>query len=69
MRYEEIIGQVVTRFFVEIMRSEVHLHYPNFYFEKGMILYDFDNERYVYTGYSEEETSILNEVARSLKRN
>jgi len=55
--------------YANLIKNEVLLKYPNFFFERGSILYDYDNENYIYMGYSEEERKILAEVARSLKIN
>ena len=69
MKHEEVIGQHVTQAYASLIKSEVQLKYPNFFFERGVILYDYDHEIYVYLGYSEEEQKILNEAAKKLLRN
>jgi len=69
MKNEEKFGVEVTQMYANLIKNEVLLKYPNFFFERGSILYDYDNENYIYMGYSEEERKILAEVARSLKIN
>ena len=59
----------VTQAYASLIKSEVQVKYPNFYFEKGVILYDYDQELYVYIGYTEDELRILREVATSLLKN
>ena len=69
MTNTDLFGQHITQAYASLIRNEVQLKYPNFFFEKGVILYDYDNEIYVYLGYSDEEMVILKEVARSLQKN
>ncbi len=69
MKHEEIVGLHVTQAYTSLIKNEVQLKYPNFYFERGVIMYDYDHETYVYLGYSVEEQKILNEIAKSLLRN
>ena len=69
MRPEEAIGMHVTQAYASLIKSEVNLKYPNFYFERGNILYDYDQELYVYIGYTEDELRILREIATSLLKN
>ena len=69
MRPEEAIGMHVTQAYASLIKNEVQVKYPNFYFEKGVILYDYDQELYVYIGYTEDELRILREVATSLLKN
>ncbi len=69
MTPEESIGMHVTQAYASLIKNEVQLKYPNFFFEKGVILYDYDHELYVYIGYTEEELRILNEVANTLMKN
>ena len=59
----------ITRRYADLIKNEVLLKYPNFYFEHGLIMYDYDSERYVYKGYTDEEIAILQEVASSLQHN
>jgi hypothetical protein len=69
MQNEELFGIVVTQMYSSLIKNEVLLKYPNFFFERGSITYDYDNEIYVYVGYSEEEQRILREAAKNLVRN
>ncbi|MDQ3052203.1 MAG: hypothetical protein M3Q95_15100 [Bacteroidota bacterium] len=69
MKNEELFGVAVTQMYACLIKNEVLLKYPNFFFERGMILYDYDNETYVYSGYSEEEQRILKEAATKILRN
>ena len=69
MHNEELFGIVVTQMYSSLIKNEVLLKYPNFFFERGSITYDYDNETYVYVGYSEEEQRILKEAAKNLVRN
>ena len=69
MKHEEVIGQHVTQAYASLIKSEIQLKYPNFFFERGVILYDYDFETYIYQGYSEEEQRILREIAKSLQIN
>jgi hypothetical protein len=69
MRHEEVIGEHVTQAYASLIKSEVQLKYPNFYFERGVILYDYDHEIYVYMGFTDEEQKILHEAARQLRVN
>ena len=69
MKPEEAIGMHVTQAYASLIKNEIQLRYPNFYFERGVILYDYDQELYVYIGYTEEELRILNEIASSLMKN
>jgi hypothetical protein len=69
MQNEELFGIVVTQMYSSLIKNEVLLKYPNFFFERGSITYDYDNETYVYVGYSEEEQRILREAAKNLVRN
>jgi hypothetical protein len=69
MKPEEAIGIHVTAAYASIIKNQVQLKYPNFFFERGVILYDYDQELYVYIGYTEEELCILREVASSLLKN
>ena len=66
MTNTELFGQHITQAYASLIKHEVQLKYPNFYFERGLIMYDYDNETYVYMGYTEEEMQILKEVASSL---
>lgn len=59
----------MTQAYATLIKNEVLLKYPNFFFERGSILYDYDNEIYVYMGYSDEELRILKEAAQSLLHN
>ena len=59
----------ITKVYADLIKNEVLLKYPNFYFEHGVIMYDYDSEIYVYKGYTEEEIQILEEVANALQRN
>ena len=59
----------VTKAYASLIKNEIQLKYPNFFFEKGVILYDYDQELYVYIGYTEEELSILREIASTLLKN
>ena len=59
----------ITKVYADLIKNEVLLRYPNFYFEHGVIMYDYDNEIYVYKGYTEEEIAILTEAAKALQQN
>lgn len=69
MTPEEAIGMHVTQAYASLIKNEVQLKYPNFFFERGMILYDYDQELYVYLGYTEDELRILKEIASTLDKN
>ena len=69
MSKQELFGMDATQMYASLIKHEVLLKYPNFFFERGSITYDFDNEMYVYMGYSEEEILILKEAAKNLVRN
>jgi len=70
MRNQEMLfGVEVTQMYASLIKNEVLLKYPNFFFERGSILYDYDNETYIYMGYSEEEQKILSEAAGNLVKN
>ncbi len=69
MSHKELFGLDVTQSYASLIKNQVLLKYPNFFFERGSIVYDYDTETYVYLGYSEEEQSILKEAAKSLVKN
>lgn len=69
MKNKELFGVAMTQAYATLIKNEVLLKYPNFFFERGSILYDYDNEIYVYMGYSDEELRILKEAAQSLLHN
>ena len=69
MQNKELFGLDVTQTYAGLIKNEVLLKYPNFFFERGSITYDYDNEIYMYVGYSEEEQRILSEAAKSLLSN
>ena len=69
MQNKELFGLDVTQTYAGLIKNEVLLKYPNFFFERGSITYDYDNEIYMYVGYSEEEQLILSEAAKSLLSN
>ena len=63
MSHAEKFGLSVTQAYASLIKNEVLLKYPNFFFEKGAIVYDYDREIYVFKGYTEEELFILAEAA------
>ena len=69
MRNKELFGLDVTQTYAGLIKNEVLLKYPNFFFERGSITYDYDNEIYVYLGYSDDEQRILKEAAKNLVMN
>jgi len=69
MTNTELFGQHITQAYASLIKQEVQLKYPNFYFERGVIMYDYDNEIYLYMGYTEEEMQILREAASKLQKN
>jgi hypothetical protein len=69
MSHAERFGELVTKAYINQIKNEVLLKYPNFFFEKGSIVYDYDRELYMYKGYSDEELFILAEAASKLKAN
>jgi len=69
MRNEELMGLYVTRTYVSLIKNEVQLKYPNFFFERGKIFYDYDLEKYIYSGFSSDEQCILKEAEQALYRN
>jgi hypothetical protein len=68
MRNDELFGQAVTEAYAHIIKSKMQEKFPDFYFEKGAIIYDYDAETYVCVGYSEDETCILNSIAQGIGR-
>ncbi|MBL0339439.1 MAG: hypothetical protein IPP71_00045 [Bacteroidetes bacterium] len=66
MRNEELFRQAVTQAYAHMMKSKMQEKFPDFYFEKGPVIYDYDAETYVRVGYSEDETSILNAIAQDI---
>ncbi len=69
MKMEEFLGLCITNTYVSLIRNEVKLRYPDFYFERGVIVYDYESEMYVYSGFSSEEQRILREAERALLAN
>jgi hypothetical protein len=69
MTNTEQFGQHVTQAYACLIKTEVQLKYPNFYFEKGAVIYDYDTETYMYLGYSDEELKIIMEAAEALQHN
>ncbi len=69
MTNKELFGVSITQAYASLIKNEVLLKYPNFFFERGSIIYDYDNETYVYMGYSDEELRILKEAAQNLLHN
>lgn len=69
MKNEEIIDLYITKMYVSLIKNEVQQRYPDFYFDRGVIIYDYDRERYVYSGFSSEEQRILQEAEKALLRN
>lgn len=69
MKNKELFGLDVTQSYACLIRNEVLLKYPNFFFDKGVIWYDYDTETYIYTGYSDEELKIIQEAVKSLQKN
>jgi hypothetical protein len=66
MKNEEKFGLHITQAYASLIKSEVLVKYPHFFFEKGAISYDYDNEMYVYSGFSSEEIAILKEAEKTL---
>ena len=60
---------MVTKAYSTLVKQQVQLKYPNFYFEKGAILYDYDHEHYVYLGYDADELRIIMDAAASVIKN
>jgi hypothetical protein len=69
MSYAELVGEIATRAYVSRIKNEVLLRYPNFFFEKGAIIYDYDHEIYVFRGFDEDELFILAKVASEMEEN
>ena len=63
MNHAEKVGILVTQAYVNQVKNEVLLKYPNFFFEKGRIVYDYDRELYLFIGFDDEELFILAEAA------
>ncbi len=68
MGNQELFGQAITEAYSHMIKTEMQKQYPDFYFEKGAIIYDYDSESYVCVGYSEAETRILNDIAQRLSK-
>lgn len=68
MRNEELFGQAITEAYAHMIKTEMQQKYPDFYFEKGAIIYDYDQETYVCVGYSDAETQILNDIAQRISK-
>ena len=66
MKNNEIIGWFVTGIYTNLLKNIIKVKYPNFFFERGHIVYDFENERYIYSGYSGDEQRILKEAESAL---
>ncbi|MDQ3052196.1 MAG: hypothetical protein M3Q95_15065 [Bacteroidota bacterium] len=66
---QEFLGLCITNTYVSLIRNEVKLRYPDFYFERGVIVYDYESEMYVYSGFSSEEQRILREAEKALLAN
>ncbi len=69
MKMQEFLGLCITNTYVSLIRNEVKLRYPDFYFERGVIVYDYESEMYVYSGFSSEEQRILREAEKALLAN
>jgi hypothetical protein len=69
MSYAEQVGEIVTKAYTNRIKYQVLLKYPNFFFEKGAIIYDYDREIYVFRGFSDEELLILAEAASKIENN
>jgi len=69
MSNTELFGEHITQAYASLIKSEVQLKYPNFFFEKGAVLYDYDTETYIYTGYSDDELKIILEAVAKLQSN
>ena len=69
MSNTELFGEHITQAYASLVKSEVQLKYPNFFFEKGAVLYDYDTETYIYTGYSDDELKIILEAVAKLQSN
>jgi len=69
MTNTELFGEHITQAYASLIKSKVQLKYPNFFFEKGAVVYDYDNEVYNYVGYSDAELRIIMEAAASLQKN
>jgi hypothetical protein len=69
MKNTDLFGEHITQAYASLIKQVVQLKYPNFYFERGVIMYDYDNETYVYLGYTETEMQILKEAAIAVQRN
>lgn len=68
MRNDELFGQAVTEAYAHMIKSKVQEKFPDFYFEKGAIIYDYNSESYVCVGYSDEEILILQDIAKNLEK-
>lgn len=66
MKNNEIIGWFVTGIYTNLLKNIIKVKYPNFFFERGRIIYDNENERYIYSGYSGDEQRIINEAESAL---
>ena len=67
MSYAELVGEIATRAYVSRIKNEVLLRYPNFFFEKGAIIYDYDREIYIFKGFDDDELFILARVVSEIE--
>jgi len=66
---DKLFGQAITEAYAHMIKVEMQKQYPDFYFEKGAIIYDYDTESYVCVGFSDEEKHILEDIAKNIARN
>ena len=66
MGNQELFGQAVTEAYSHMIKTEMQKQYPDFYFEKGAIIYDYDSESYECVGFSDEEKRILEDIAKNI---
>ena len=65
---DQLFGQAITEAYAHMIKTKMQEKYPDFYFEKGAIIYDYDQETYVCVGYSDSETRILNDIAQRISK-